>query len=622
MDILFFSPNPAFGYIGPGAGIVATGTGGLLLITLTLIGFTLFGLPLLWWKRWKKYRRPENDPRFDRVVILGFDGMDPQLYREFHQKEAFQYLPLLRFHELQTVQPPLSPVAWAGFLTGTNPGKHGIFDFVRQSDSGSLALSTVETLDTTYRSRRRSRSFFSILSEYGIPCWSLRIPDTFPPEPLLGAQLSGFPAPDILGTQGVSFLVMERNERDSSEHVKIIRSAKTDNGYWFPLPGPEGSDTAITLERCQTGYICRTSSETVNLVPNLLSPWITIEFSVAGKPVQAVARFFLQQVEPLVLYISPLNIDPRKPLVSLSYPPLYSRYLAEKFGPFSTLGMAEDISAMREGAITTPLFLEQCYVFQDEREALCLDALRKLDRGCLTFVFDLPDRAHHFFLQEPHTLASIYRVLDQFLGKVISQIETLPGKTLLLVLSDHGISSAETCVNLNSLLRDWGYLEGKRTEIDILDPETFNRDLSRAVSFGFNGIYLLDKSAGLREEIRKRLAELTDASGKKVFRNVYLSEEIYEGPYASEGPDIIVGYHRGFKTSFVSARGRTEPRAIFPNDSPWNADHSMDASEVPGVLFSNYPLQTDIPHLIDIAPTVLDAFGIKVPEHIDGRSLL
>src|SRR5690606_27353418 len=69
-----------------------------------------------------------------KVVVLGFDGVDPDLVREW-----LPHLPNIRklsesgtLTELGTTNPPESPVAWSSFATGMNPGRHGIFDFLRR----------------------------------------------------------------------------------------------------------------------------------------------------------------------------------------------------------------------------------------------------------------------------------------------------------------------------------------------------------------------------------------------------------------------------------------------------------------------------------------------------------
>ena len=78
----------------------------------------------------------QETPRTQRLIILGFDGMDPVLARKWMDDGSlpnFRKLATMgEFHALPTSNPPQSPVAWSDFATGTGPGEHGIYDFLRR----------------------------------------------------------------------------------------------------------------------------------------------------------------------------------------------------------------------------------------------------------------------------------------------------------------------------------------------------------------------------------------------------------------------------------------------------------------------------------------------------------
>ena len=90
-----------------------------------------------------------------------------------------------------------------------------------------------------------------------------------------------------------------------------------------------------------------------------------------------------------------------------------------------------------------------------------------------------------------------------------------------------------------------------------------------------------------------------------------------------DAPDIIVGYTRGHRASWDSVRGLVRPGAeVFePNTKAWSGDHCIDPDEVPGVIATNRPLDLDGAGIADLAPTLLDLFGVPAPRHMDGRSL-
>ena len=86
-----------------------------------------------------------------RLVVLGIDGLDPQLLERFIGEGAMPAFAALSERggrsELATSVPPQSPVAWSDFITGTGPGEHGVFDFValdRQTLQPYLSTARVE----------------------------------------------------------------------------------------------------------------------------------------------------------------------------------------------------------------------------------------------------------------------------------------------------------------------------------------------------------------------------------------------------------------------------------------------------------------------------------------------
>ena len=88
---------------------------------------------------------------------------------------------------------------------------------------------------------------------------------------------------------------------------------------------------------------------------------------------------------------------------------------------------------------------------------------------------------------------------------------------------------------------------------------------------------------------------------------------MYRGPYKDQAPDLIVGYASGYRVSWDAAVGRTSRDVFHDNTKAWSGDHCVDPSVVPGVLFCNRKIESTQPRLLDIAPTVLDLFGIPDP---------
>jgi len=65
------------------------------------------------------------------------------------------------------------------------------------------------------------------------------------------------------------------------------------------------------------------------------------------------------------------------------------------------------------------------------------------------------------------------------------------------------------------------------------------------------------------------------------------------------------------------------PRELFAdNDRPWSGTHLCDPAAVPGVLLANRRIASAAPSVRDLAPTVLAALDLPVPEELEGGSVL
>lgn len=84
----------------------------------------------------------------------------------------------------------------------------------------------------------------------------------------------------------------------------------------------------------------------------------------------------------------------------------------------------------------------------------------------------------------------------------------------------------------------------------------------------------------------------------------------------------MVGYSVGYRVSWESAVNYVGGDESFSDNlRPWSGDHAFTRDQIPGVFFSNRKIAQKEPGLIDIAPTVLSAFGIPKPAFIEGRDL-
>jgi predicted AlkP superfamily phosphohydrolase/phosphomutase len=655
--LLLVPAGTAAAYVGPGAGF---GLASSLLVFLNAILVSLGSLlawPILLVARSVKRSRRTLRPQARRVVVLGLDGLSPVILEKLFAEgllPAFRSLPVCT--RLATTCPGISPVAWSSFQTGVNPGGHGIFDFLAPDRKRYLpVLSSVRTEPgrrgrSTVRLLRRSRPFWSYLGRYGIRSTVLRVPITYPPEPLDGFLVSGMCVPDLRGTQGTYSLFDcdpgtaaggTGTEVPGGRHLPLESSSP---GRWTcTLDGPDiggRTETAgITLAYgTRQGWILRTGGRSHRLVEGEYTPWIRFAFGRGLSRAFGIARFLLvlREGSP-VLYSTALHPDPWSPPVPLGYPVTYPRYLAGVMGPFATMGLAEDTWALSNGAIGEGAFLAQAWSIFEERRLMFREALRRNRDGLVVCVFDTSDRIQHMFWRDgtgPGTpVRAMYERMDALLAETIS---TLSARDMLVVMSDHGFTSFDWCLDINRWLVQAGFMTLSEGVEEVRDSFAgVDWSMTKAYSLGLAGIMLNlrgressgivepgDEAAVLMDGIARSLLELTGPSGERVVLEVHRSGSIYRGPYAGDGPDLVLGLAHGFRAGWSCATGGVGREMLYRNDRHWNGDHCQESTLVPGVLACNRPLTSDGAGILDIAPTVLAALGVESPSHMEGRSLL
>ena len=671
--MMHFPIPPA--YIGPGAGFAFLGS------FLTLLSGLLMGaLSVLVWPfriLWRAARRGRAyaPAKVRKVIVLGLDGLDPNLTERLMGEGKLPNLAKLRssgsYHRLRTTFPALSPVAWSTFATGVNPAKHNIFDFLdrdlrtcmpRLSSARvgkphrvlKLGHYRIPLSRTPVELRRKSRPFWSILGERGVDCTILRLPVTFPPETFPGRLLSATSVPDLRGTQGSFSQFTTRVEQvlyESGSRYPLRRS-----GDWLEgqIEGPvdsfqdRGAPIAIPLRlrvRTPDRADLEIDGEPCVLRPGEYTAWLPLQFrSALGPKVCGLARFLLTETGPHVsLYMTPIQLDPERPALPISHPSCYAPYLAGMLGPFATAGMAEDTWALNEGVIDDDAFLKQAWDIFEERRSMFLSALSTARRGVVACVFDTSDRLQHMFHRQmsepgdPHgaVIEEMYGRMDALVGETLPFVDQ---QTALFVLSDHGFRSFRRSVHLNSWLHQNGYLvveDRLPGNGEVPRPFFANVDWTRtrAYALGLSGLYLnihgreacgivqAGEVAALLQEIANGLLALRDTDGSAPVSHVYSTAALYRGPYLKAAPDLIVGYADGYRVSWESAIGKVTDSILDDNPKAWSGDHCVDPVLVPGVLFSNLPLAADNPGIEDVAPTVLDLFGVARPGWMDGCAL-
>ena len=681
--LVLLCPLRSEAYAGPGAGFAVLSSFWTLFIAFLYSLYAFLTWPFRHLLRMSRRRKAYGNAKIRRAVILGFDGMDPELADRFINEGRLPHLKQLRekgtFRSLRTTFPAISPVAWSTFMTGVNPGKHNIYDFLARDTNNYLPfLSSAQISEpkrhlkigkysiplgkSDVKGLRKGTPFWHWLGKAGIFCSVIRVPVTFPPEKFPGVLLSGMCVPDLKGSQGTFCFCTTRASsdkfREGGVRVPMERNGAVCRSY---IPGPEDPLSSVPGSELRVAFEVRpdsggkqaridVDSQHFTLKVGEYSEWLPVKFKAAlGMGAHGICRFYLKELSPEVeVYVTPVNIDPGKPDLPISHPVTYSIYLAKLFGPYATLGLAEDTWALNEEVLDDDAFLVQAYGNHEDRERMLFDALEKTPEGLCACVFDTTDRVQHMFWryldddhpaarevprgERPQVIQDLYTRMDNLIGRVMKQIDD---KTLLLVVSDHGFKSFARCMNLNAWLHQNGYLSllpGKTESGDWFQDVDWSR--TRAYTMGLNGLYLNIKgreregivapgadAEALKEELRAKLNGLVDpASGTIGITGVFNCEGIYAGPYVDNAPDLIVGYGAGYRASWDSVMGKVTSQIFEDNLKAWSGDHCIDPRLVPGVLFSNQKISDEKLAIVDVAPTVLKLFGLALPSYFDGKA--
>ncbi|MHC4882813.1 MAG: alkaline phosphatase family protein [Planctomycetota bacterium] len=679
--LLLAVSSQAHAYIGPGAGFAVMGSF-LAIFSAVLAGLlAVFTWPIRYLIRSIRYRRAFAKARIKRCVILGLDGMDPKLAEKFMDEGKLPTLDSLRkqgtFRPLATTIPSMSPVAWSSFQTGVNPGKHNIYDFLTRDKQtyapklsstdirGPRRMLKIGSLNLPVgkpdiRLLRKGKPFWVTLGENGIFSSILRVPITFPPEKFYGVSLSGMCVPDLRGSQGMFSLFTTQTpdemEVTGGQYHHVQREGNT---VTAELVGPDDPFHAngkpltikftVTVQDDATAAM-KIGSEKITLKKDQYTDWVKVDFKAGfGVKVKGICKFLLQSTAPqFQLYVTPINIDPEKPVMPVTHPLVFATYLAKQQGPFATLGLAEDSWALNENALPDEGFIQQCLELDEEREKMFFDSLDKVSKGLCVCVFDGTDRLQHTFWRDidtghpahdeafdgRHVIEDLYKRMDDLVARTLKKCNG--DGSMLMVISDHGFNTFRYGVDLNRWLEENGYLALKANDRQGKYLTAIDWSKTRAFAIGLSGIFLNikgresqgivdpgDEAAQLRTEIADKLSGLVDSQRQNTpaIKSVYNSLKLYNGPYKQNAPDLLVGYYPGYRASWETAVGQVTEQVFHKNTKAWSGDHCIDASFVPGVLFSNRKIEAENPRLMDLGPTVLNLFGVQVPKYMDGKAL-
>jgi ATP sulfurylase len=253
------------------------------------------------------------------------------------------------------------------------------------------------------------------------------------------------------------------------------------------------------------------------------------------------------------------------------------------------------------------------------------------------------DRIHHAFWkyfdpQHPkheagspyeRAIEEYYECLDGEIGEILSMLDE---DTVVLVVSDHGARHMEGGICINEWLSQEDYLRLKEEPAGIVPLEKVEIDWARTKAWGAGGYYgrvflnvqgrepqgvvPAQEYERVRDEIVHKLSEIADENGVNIGTVSYKPQEVYR-ECRNVPPDLMVYFgNLGWRSVGSMGHGRIHTRE---NDiGPDDANHAQRGIFILYDPHQQGQGQVEGLQLMDVAPTVLDLFGLPVPADMQG----
>jgi predicted AlkP superfamily phosphohydrolase/phosphomutase len=410
-------------------------------------------------------------PDKPRIVVLGIDGMDPELARGWMKEGRLPHLAALAarggFHRLHTVPNPDCAAAWSSFAAGRS-----VATPVITHEPARLLFNVIPMAGEHWSASREGEAFWLTAGRAGVRTSVLAVPGMFPPEPIPnGELLAGFPLPDIRHTPGTyHFFATTVSDVDegTTKSGGILRRLSFDRrvardhvvGPAHPVSGEAlAVPLAVTWNHEARSVNVELGPHAVHLREREWSRLLELDFAINPLTrVRGFTQLFLMTAGTEVkLYVSPINWHPGNPPAPISSPPAFARDLYDRLGLFRTLGWNAATGALNDEQLDEAAFLDDAdRAFQDRAETI----LSRVDGGewsLLVGVVDTPDRIQHMMWRlidvghpryDPElarrfaaSIEQSYQQADELLGEIVSR---LPPETIVMVVSDHGFHTVRS----------------------------------------------------------------------------------------------------------------------------------------------------------------------------------
>lgn len=516
-----------------------------------------------------------------KVVVIGLDAATWTLIKPWMAEGSLPNLAKLMqagvYGPLESVRPPITPPAWTAFMTGKNPGKHGIFNFIETERGG---------YDMTYSSAasRRSPTMWKVLNDAGFTVGTMNIPFTYPPEKLNGFQIGGLGTP----TEDSPFIHPPELHKELLNYLGRIEldlrwlgAMSTDERRFQVLKEMERHDRQWAKAAL---YLLENHPQDV-----MMFVFMSID---------TVQHYFWQHMDK-----NHFIHDPK---------------LAPKFGD-AVRKVYERLDAAT-GEIIARLPAEtSVFVVSDHGGGPVVERTLYLNRylaqlGLLHYRKRATSSLHTLTKKVMRFGFSLLRstLSSQQKSRLADLFPNLHKKSEAAYSSFTDIDWSKTKAYCSEVLASppsiWINLKGVKPQ-GIVDPSEYDQLIN----------YIIEK-----------LAELKDPrTGKSVIQKVYRRDELFQGPFAREAADLALDWWSEdslFSTQPSFPEDTNKPALVIREHKPsdeaeWGGTHRLLGIVVGRAAALRSNAEITQARLIDMAPTILHLLGVPVPQDMDGRVL-
>jgi len=522
-----------------------------------------------------------------KVVIIGLDAATWTLIRPWIAEGGMPNLANLMkmgvSGALQSVLPPLTPPAWTSFMTGKNPGKHGVFHFVETEREGYM-------MNYANGASRRSPTVWKLLNDAGFSVGTMNIPFTYPPEALNGFQISGLDTP----TPKSPFVYPPSLKRELVDHFGKINHDVRFLGF-------------MSTDRRRT--------QVLDEMEKIDRQWAAVALYLLEHHPQDVLMFVFMSIDTVQHYFwqytdhTHFLYDPKaEPRFGNAVRQVYERLdavtgrIIEKLAANTTVFVVSDHGG--GPVVDRTLFLNR-YLHQigllHYRRSADSDRLPKLGLGripsnILRGVFSLLRTS--LTSRQKTFLAEVFPAIRKRAEFAYTSFQNIDWIRTKAFCSEVLASPPSIWINLKGVKRR-----------GIVEPSEYG---------------------ALTDFIIEKLGELKDPrTGKPIIARVYRREQIFHGPFSDEAADLVLDWWSEdslFSTLPSFKKDRKKPPVMIRDhrpseDSEWGGTHRIHGILIGRGSMLKTDAEIENAKLVDIAPTLLYLLGVPVPEDMDGKVL-